>query len=1064
MSSALDDYRLLREIGRGGMGIVYEAEQISLERRVAVKILSSLDSMSEKRVRRFMREARVAATFHHPHIVPVYGMGLADGRHFYVMDLVEGQSLAEWLAEQNWRSKTFSRKGTAADPGHPSEPAAPRSISDWRGIATWGLQAARALDYAHGMGIVHRDIKPSNLLIDNESRLWITDFGLAQIPWNPGITQSGEMPGTLRYMSPEQARGAGRRLDHRTDIYSLGATLYELLTLEPAHPGDDRIALMQQIVGGKVRPPRSINAAIPVDLEAIIFKSLERDAACRYPTAGLMADDVARFLAGEPTLARPSSFPRRVIAKLPRDFRKWVLGAVAAAAVPLAVTIGLGVADRTRVGQEGKPGFAAREMELGFQAWHDGNALDALEHLRACRASDAPLAESLGGRWLLARLHAERDRLLTTSGRTGRQADIHCFSISDNGRLLAAGGADGRLFLLSLGENGVADGTKWVIQAHDEVNAVAISPDGRRVASAGQDGRVRLWASDNGSLVRDVVEGPEAQYAVAFSPSGRTLACGGGNRSLFLSHDDSHTEVRTLEPVVKAFAAGELASDAEIESIRFISDEQIAFACGRFIGILDLPSNGLRVLAGHPGTVDSIAVSPDRRRLLSVGTDREPRIWDLASASTLAVLSQHPSWVVGCGFSPDGRWLATGCRDGVVRVFDVETLQLKRSFTGHVGRTWDVTFDASGMIVSAGADGTLRRWDPSQRIDCDGMRDFVLPDPARHVAGLRAAVKVLPEASGMGTALMIFHGQRSIVDLADGHVVGTFPGARDVVSRPAMAIDARSHQIAISVGSAGAEIWGLPVATPISVGADERLGRLVSTPSFIVHALAWGQSERLFVGGDAGGGVGRVVAWNPSSGDTADVDRLDAVVDAVAPARDGSFRLAVAAGRGVRIYSPAGPHQPSSYKGRTLVAPLDNGGLIVTLAWSPDGRRLACGKSDGRVEIVDAETGAGVASLPNHSREVVGLLWSDDGRTLVSADGECIRFSSPETMVTLDEVRPGWAIEGIDMSTSGDAGERCLLVIVGSAILGMAEGGADREGRLGVIDLSRRLTLSVPQP
>lgn len=1064
MSSALDDYRLLREIGRGGMGIVYEAEQMSLERRVAIKILSSLASMSEKRLRRFMQEARVAASLQHPHIVPVYGKGVADGSHFYVMYLVEGHSLAEWLAEQNWRLKISSRKGAEADPGHPFQPAAPRSIADFRRIATWALQAARALDYAHGMGIVHRDVKPSNLLIDNESRLWITDFGLAQIPWNPGITQSGEMPGTLRYMSPEQARGAGRRLDHRTDIYSLGATLYELLTLKPVHSSDDRIMLLQQIAGGKVRPMRSINDAIPVDLEAIILKSLERDAACRYPTAGLMADDVARFLAGEPTLARPSSFFRRIIAKLTRDAGKWVLGAVAAAAVSLAVAIGLGVSDRARVGEEGKPGSATREMELGFQAWHNGNAFDALEHLRACRAIDPPLAESPGGRWLMARLHAERDRLLTTSGEPGRQADIHCFSISANGRLLAAGGADGRVFLLSLGEDGVADGTKWVIQAHDEVNDVAISPDGRWVASAGQDGRVRLWASDDGTLVRDVVQGEAPQFAVAFSPSGRTLACGGGNKSLFLSHDDSHTEIRALDPVAKAVAAGELESDAEIESIAFISDEQIVFACGRLIGILDLPSNGLRVLAGHRGTVDSIAVSPDRRRLLSVGTDREPRLWDLASASTLGVLSQHPSWVVGCGFSPDGRWLVTGCRDGVLRVFDAGTLDLKRPFVGHIGRTWDVKFDASGKIVSAGADGTLRRWDPSQRIDCDGMRDFVLPDPARHVAGLRAAVKVLPETSGTGAALVVFHDQRSIVDLADGHVVGTFPGTREVVHHPAVAIDERSHRFAISAGSAGTEISGLPVATPLSVGADERHERIVFTPGLRVHAQAWGQSGILFVAGDAGGGVGRVVAWNPSSGDMADVDRLDAVVDAVTPARDGSSRLAVAAGRQVRIYSPAGPHQPSSYKGRTLVATRDNGGLIGTLAWSPDGRRLAYGKSDGRVEIVDAETGAGVASLPRHSREVVGLLWSDDGRTLVSADGECIRFNSPETTVTLDEVRPGWAIEGIDMSTSGDAGERCLLVIVGSAILGMAEGGADREGRLGVIDLSRRLTLSVPQP
>jgi serine/threonine protein kinase/Flp pilus assembly protein TadD len=337
LAGTLGDFRLIREVGRGGMGVVYEAEQISLGRRVALKVLPFAATMDSRQLQRFKNEAHAAAQLHHTNIVPVYAVGCERSVHFYAMQYIEGHSLAEVIAELRGQTGDAATKpqpspspqveatvdagagqvispDSATSAVRQTKPIAAlstvRSAKDatyFRTVAELGIQAAEALDFAHEHGVIHRDVKPANLLVDAESRLWVTDFGLAQVQGDARMTMTGDLVGTLRYMSPEQALAKRVVVDHRTDVYSLGATLYELLTLEPAFTGTDRQELLRQIAFEEPRPPRRVKRTIPAELETIVLKAMEKNPAERYATAKEMADDLQHFLEDKPIRARRPS-------------------------------------------------------------------------------------------------------------------------------------------------------------------------------------------------------------------------------------------------------------------------------------------------------------------------------------------------------------------------------------------------------------------------------------------------------------------------------------------------------------------------------------------------------------------------------------------------------------------------------------------------------------------------------------------------------------------------------------------------------------------------------------
>jgi tetratricopeptide (TPR) repeat protein len=354
----LGDYRIVREIGRGGMGVVYEAEQEALGRRVALKVLPAQLFPNEKLRARFRREAQAAARLHHTNIVPVFGSGEQDGCCFYVMQLIEGRSLE----------------------AAPAEPV-PAPPDAHRAVARLGVQVAEALAYAHGQGVLHRDIKPSNLLLDGHGTVWVTDFGVAKLVEEAHLTQSGELVGTLRYMPPERFLG---RSDARGDVYSLGITLYELLARHPAFPDTTPHHLIQLISNAEPPALRRQDATIPADLETVVLKAAARDPAHRYQSAAELADDLRRFLDDRPVRARRVGPVEQAWRWCRRN--RAVAGSVAAAFALLLIAAAVSVAAYLRTAA------ANREAAAANGRMHDALVSEQAQREHAEQTSAAALA------------------------------------------------------------------------------------------------------------------------------------------------------------------------------------------------------------------------------------------------------------------------------------------------------------------------------------------------------------------------------------------------------------------------------------------------------------------------------------------------------------------------------------------------------------------------------------------------------------------------------------------------------------------------------------------------
>ncbi len=316
----LGDFRIIREVGRGGMGVVYEAEQQSLKRKVALKVLRFGVTADPEVMQRFQREAETVAHLHHTNIVPIHAVGCEQGVHYYAMQFIEGRSLAA-VAEEALQVDNLP----------------PISVARFQELARWMLQAAEALAHAHQRGVIHRDIKPSNLILDPEGTVWLTDFGLAKRADEVTLTAAGILLGTPRYMSPEQAAAARQPVDHRTDIYSLGATLYELATGKPVFDSQTPQGVITQILNAEPVAPRLWQGQLPRDLETIILKCLAKDPARRYQQARDLADDLRAYLENRPIRARRASLVERAARWAKKHRRSTAVSAVTAVASLLVI-------------------------------------------------------------------------------------------------------------------------------------------------------------------------------------------------------------------------------------------------------------------------------------------------------------------------------------------------------------------------------------------------------------------------------------------------------------------------------------------------------------------------------------------------------------------------------------------------------------------------------------------------------------------------------------------------------------------------------------------------------
>ncbi len=409
---SITGFRILRLLGRGGMGVVYEAVEEELNRHVALKVLPASALVDHRQVARFKNEARAVAQLHHENIVPIYKVGSDQGIHYYTMQLIEGQNLSQIISSIKDHKKTGSsakasdtkRQSTNKTKGErrrddksigassnnssrkrfnvenlaaalTSRRGGAQDLSMYQSIAEFGAEIAGALAHAHDSGVIHRDVKPSNILVDEHSKPWITDFGLAIVKQNSVATRPGDIVGTYRYMSPEQATGRRFLIDHRTDIYSLGVTLYELVTQKVPFPGSEPHEILRQVSFDEPIRVRNANPAIPEELETIITKAISKNPHDRYESAQEMADDLRRFATGRPILAKRASVMKRI--------RRWVgqhQGLVLAASIILLVTLASSISASTMIWTAYKSEHHHREVAEDALRISEGGRLGVISH------------------------------------------------------------------------------------------------------------------------------------------------------------------------------------------------------------------------------------------------------------------------------------------------------------------------------------------------------------------------------------------------------------------------------------------------------------------------------------------------------------------------------------------------------------------------------------------------------------------------------------------------------------------------------------------------------------
>jgi eukaryotic-like serine/threonine-protein kinase len=738
----LGEYRILHEVGRGGMGIVYEAIQESLGRHVALKVLPFQSLADASHLERFRREAQAAARLHHTNIVPVFGVGEHEGVHYFAMQFILGQPLNSVLHELKCRRQLRKhdprepaiapssapsgrqnlaltvtladglrtdqfpgKEGTGRDllgespvldvdsagltssgPGAPhvvvsgdQSDLGDQSDADYfRSVARVGVQVAEALAYAHQQGIVHRDIKPSNLMLDTQGIVWVTDFGLAKAEGTDELTGPGDLLGTLRYMAPERFQGLA---DSRSDVFSLGLTLYEMVTLHPAFEVDGRAQLIHQMLHSEPPRPRQLDGRIPRDLETVILKAIAKEPSRRYQTARELAADLVLFLADRPIKARRSTATEQFGRWCRRN--PWLAGAnIAAAILTTVLAIGSSLAAWTFRDQRDQIG-----NHLGHIQEAETRGRERLFESLTAQASAKRHSRQMGQRFdsleALAQAAMIARQLKLSASRLDplRDEAIACMAFPDmkstdrfTTRLLGAFVGDFDSSMTRVGLR-FRDGTiqvrrvaddveiaRFSARADRDVNVFVISPDGRYLAATHTPGRaLTVWDIDQRTVCL-TDPGPLAGHAAKFSQDSRHMA---------LAHED-----------------GELL-------------------------VYDLTSGHSSRLWRGPTSAQNLAYRPDGAQIALIHNQEKPSIQIIEAKSGKLVQSiPLPSWTEGISWNPDGTTLATPCNDRKIYLWDAATGNRRATLEGSTSFGMYAAFHPAGTLLAGnGWEGRLRLWD-----------------------------------------------------------------------------------------------------------------------------------------------------------------------------------------------------------------------------------------------------------------------------------------------------------------------------------------------------------------
>ncbi len=994
-------YEVQGELGRGGMGVVYRARDVTLNRAVALKVVLAGGHTGAAERTRFLAEARAVAHLQHPNIVQLFECGEHGGLPFLTLELVPGGSLAERLA------------GAALPP---------------REAARLVEQLARAVAYAHGRGVLHRDLKPANVLLAADGTPKITDFGLAKRLDDEAVrTASGAILGTPCYMAPEQTFGDSRWVGPAADVYALGAILYELLTGRPPFKAATTLETLDQVRRREPVSPRRLNPAVPRDLATVCLTCLYKEPAKRYAGAGALADDLQRWLTGRPVLARPVRWPGRVARWAKRNpavaalggavFLSLLVGTVLATAFAVeagdradeaqrhAAAARL-LADKARKAEE-RANREAQEADKNARLAREGED-SAYRHLyvaqlfwaqrevhsgSVARASDllarlvpeAARKDLRGLEWYHLRnlCHPELRTLianerpvygvcfspdgqhLASAGhdnlvhiwdrQTGRQvrslaghsAGIVCVAYSPDGTLLASSGDDlaVRLWDARTGKEGLP------LRGHTGgcIHSVAFSPDGKRLASASSDQTVRVWDVRTGKPLH-VLRAPGGPIGVAFSPDGGRLAT---------SAYDGLVTVWDTATGKECFRCN--ANNGQVSSVAFSPDGRHLAHSG-MDGTVRLRHAGTGEprlsIRAHDQIVYSVAFSADGKRLASCSADQTIKVWDPETGKALLRLCGHTSPVFRAVFSPDGRWLASASTDAV-KIWDAGRPPATVTLPSAHGVAFDVALSPDGKRLAVAHEwgGTVTLWDVPSRKPLRALRGHA--DRVRGVA-FSPSGKLLGSCSA---DKMI-----KLWDMSRGEELLCLEGHRAGVCKVSFSPDG------LRLASAGEDrtvrIW------------DTRTGKALLTlqgHKGPVYDVAY-SPDGGWVASASGDGTVRL--WEAATGKeyrTLPGHTAEAIAVRFRPG--GKQLTSGGSDRTVRVWEVS-----TGRLLRILHAPIRGlQGAVFGVAYSPDGKRLAAANENGTISLWEPDLAQELTQLEGHGGSVYRIHFSPDGKSLVSA-------------------------------------------------------------------------------